>query len=359
MKIKQTQKNSSTSIIKKGTALVLGLAFMSSMASENIPTNATSASKANGVFTAKLAKHTKIDGKENYTNNWNNFLNIKVKDTSATTSAYSTYPSEILGVNTNTWKVNSFIGAPGPSAKYVDDMSQEVPDITKYSDEHYFYASGDYAVFHAYSGMATSANSHNSRVELREMTTGGESASWDGSTGTHTMTWTVNVAQLNKCDVIHRTNKDNVLYTGSDFGKVTVGQVHGPKTNKDGVKVDDIIRVQILGRANATSGSGYLVIGGYIAENFIGNGKDYTVPGFNFKLNTDYTFTIKYAGGTVYLYNDSTLLYSQRMDTSCESNYFKAGCYLQGTNGKSGEGIYDFDGTGGIVKIKDLKVTHN
>lgn len=329
MKNKETKKNSFASILKKGTTVVLGLAFMCSIAGEIDETKA--------FHPSSMTEKT----------------NVKV-DTTTTI-----YPGELLGINTSTWKVNSFIGPPSPSAVYVDDMSSKVPDISKYFDKNYFYASDGYAVFHAYSGMSTSATSHNSRVEIREMTDGGKSASWDGSTGTHTMTWTVNVAQLNKCDDIHKTNKDNVLYEGSFFGKVTVGQVHGPKLNKDGEKVDDIIRVQIVGRANATSGSGYLVIGGYIAENFLGNGKDYTVPGFNFKLNTDYTFTIKYANSTVYLYNDTTLLYSQRMDTSCDANYFKAGCYLQGTNGKNGEGTYVYDGTGAIIKIKNLTVTHN
>ena len=332
MKNKQTQK-SFNSILKKGTTAVLSLAFMYSIAAEM---DATKSSHPSSVI-----KKT----------------NVSLQ----TTTVHDTiiYPGELLGINKNTWKVNSFIGPPSASAIYLDDMSKNVPDISKYFDKNYFYAADGYAVFHAYSGMSTSANSHNSRVELREMTTDGKSASWDGSEGTHTMTWTVNIAQLNQCDALHKKAKGNVLFKGMSYGKITFGQVHGPKLNKDGVKVDDIIRVQIEGRANRTSGSGYLVIGGYIAENFTRDGKDYTVPRFKFRLNRDYTFTIKYANSTVYLYNDDTLLYSQRMDTSCEENYFKAGCYLQGTNGKSGEGIYDFDGTGGIVKIKDLKVTHN
>ncbi|AWG20036.1 hypothetical protein FFWV33_00110 [Flavobacterium faecale] len=357
----------------QGTARKAYFKIMAGSTTSNLATvyDATSTG-SNGTSTSETYSFTKVSARYvriycngNSSSTWNSIIDVKVNDASSITTTpttpttTSTYPGVLLGINTSTWKVNSFTGAPGTSAVYVDDMSSKVSDISKYFDSNYFYASGSYAVFHAYSGMSTSTNSHNSRVELREMTTGAKSASWDGSSGTHTMTWTVNVDQLNKCDDYHTTSSDNVLYKGSAFGKVAVGQIHGPSTNSAGVAVDDIIRVQMVGAANATSGNAYLVIGGYIAENFLGNGKDYTVPNFTFKLDTDYTFTLKYTGGKVYLYNGTTLLFSQQMDTATDSNYFKAGCYLQATNGKSGVGKYVYDGTGAIVKIKNLSVTHN
>ncbi len=41
------------------------------------------------------------------------------------------------------------------------------------------------------------------------------------------------------------------------------------------------------------------------------------------------------------------------MNTSCEGNYFKTGNYLQSVKGMS------YDGSYGLVGLKELSVTHN
>ena len=171
-------------------------------------------------------------------------------------------------------------------------------------------------------------------MELRELISGKE-AKWDGSKGTHTMTWTVKVNQLPK---------------GEDgkTGVLCFGQVHGPEKNAKGVEVDDILRVQFLGTANQKSGAVKLKISGYITEKVLGGSKTYD----GYSLGTEYRFSIKYTGSTVYLYNGTKLVFSQKMNTSTEANYFKVGNYLQSVKGMS------YDGSFGLVAVKALSTKH-
>ena len=150
------------------------------------------------------------------------------------------------------------------------------------------------------------------------------------------MTWTANVDRLPKS-------------TDGNSGVLCFGQIHAPSRNSSGVEVDDVIRVQFLGTPDQDTGSVKLKISGYITEKVLGGSK--TIDGYS--LDTNYTFTIKYTGGKVYLYNGSTLIFSQQMNTSTEGNYFKVGNYLQSVQGASYTGSY------GLVKIKDLTISHN
>jgi hypothetical protein len=236
-------------------------------------------------------------------------------------------------MNSSIWKINSHTGSPSSSV-YWDDITDSGAEYATYSDSNYFYTDGTWTYFKCWRGGETSSTSKNPRVELREMI-GGEDASWDGSIGTHTMTWTVRVDQL--------PNDDK-----GSAGILCFGQIHAPHINKDGAKVDDVIRVQFKGAPNQTSGPCKLKISGYITENILGESKIFE----GYKLGTQYTFTIKYAAGKVSLYNGSNLIFSQQMDTSTDGNYFKVGNYLQSVKGAS------YDGSFGLVAVKNLLVSH-
>lgn len=251
------------------------------------------------------------------------------------TTATTASPTSVLGITSSKWKINSSTGSPSSSSqKYWDDITDSGANYATYSDTNYFYTDGSWVYFKAWRGTKTSSSSGNPRTELREMISG-SAANWNGSSGTHSMTWTVKVDKLPK-------GKDG------STGVVCFGQIHGPEKNSNGVEVDDIIRCQFYGTANQSTGTVKLKISGYITETVLGESKTYT--GYN--LGSTYTFTLKYYGSTVYLYNGSTLVFSQKMNTSCDSNYFKVGDYLQSVQSQS------YDGSYGLVGIKNLSVTH-
>ncbi|NRT14923.1 hypothetical protein HNP99_001267 [Flavobacterium sp. 28A] len=288
------------------------------------------------------ARYVRISCFGNSVNNWNSIIDTEIYSQSDSDSGTvtppigTTYPTSILGITANTWKINSFKGTPGSSAVYYDDITTASGvSYNTYNDPNYFYTDGSWTYFKCYRGLGTSSNSSNPRVELRELISGNE-ASWDGSTGTHTMTWTVKVDKLPKGE-------------NGTSGTLCFGQIHGPEKNKSGVAVDDIIRVQFDGAANQSTGAVKLKVSGYITEKVLGGSKSFT----GYSLGTTYTFTIKYTGSTVYLYNGSSLVFSQKMNTSTEANYFKTGNYLQSVKGTS------YDGSYGLVAIKNLSVSHN
>ena len=302
--------------------------------------NGTTASQTYS-FTAKSARYVQIYCNGNSTSTWNSIIDVKVNDAGTTTTTpptttpptTGTYPAGVLGISSSTWKINSHTGSPTNST-YWDDITSSGVSYATYSDPNYFYTDGTWTYFKCWRGLYTSSSSSNPRVELREMISG-SNANWNGSSGTHTMTWTVKVNQLPK-------GEDGTT------GVVCFGQIHGPSTNASGVAVDDIIRVQFLGTANQTSGAVKLKISGYITEKVLGGSKTYE----GYALGTEYTFTIKYTASTVYLYKGTSLVFSQKMNTSCEGNYFKVGNYLQSVKGMS------YDGSLGIVAVKKLSVSH-
>jgi hypothetical protein len=285
------------------------------------------------------ARYVRISCFGNSTSTWNSIAETEIYSTTddggvvppTTTGS----PTSVLGITSSTWKINSHTGTPGTSSeKYWDNIVDSGVSFATYSDPTYFYTDGTWVYFKSWRGTAASSNSGNPRVELREMN-GSSNASWDGSSGTHTMTFTVKVDKLPK-------GKDG------STGVVCFGQIHGPSTNASGVEVDDIIRCQFLGTANQSTGSVKLKISGYITETVLGGSKSFD----GYALGSSYTFTIKYTGSTVYLYNGSTLVFSQKMNTSTEGNYFKVGNYLQSVQDQS------YDGSYGLVGIKNLSVSH-
>lgn len=280
------------------------------------------------------ARYVRISCFGNSLTTWNSIAETEIYST-VDDGLPDTYPTSVIGITANTWKINSFTGTPGSSAVYYDDITTASGvSYNTYNDPNYFYTDGTWTYFKCYRGLGTSSNSSNPRVELRELNNG-SSASWDGSVGTHTMTWTVKVDKLPKGE-------------NGTTGVLCFGQIHGPSTNSSGVAVDDIIRVQFDGAANQSTGTVKLKISGYITEKVLGGSKSFT----GYSLGTSYTFTIKYTGGKVYLYNGSTLVFSQQMDTSTEGNYFKAGNYLQSVKNVS------YDGSYGLVGISSLTVSH-
>lgn len=292
---------------------------------------------------AVTARYIRISVFGNSTSTWNSIAETEIYSTTddgdgggvVTPPVTSGYPTAVLGITANTWKINGFVGTPGSSAVYYDNITDASGiSYNTYNDPNYFYTDGTWTYFKCYRGLGTSSNSSNPRVELREMTNG-SNASWNGSSGTHTMTWTVKVDKL--------PNGAN-----GTTGTLCFGQIHGPSTNSNGVEVDDVIRVQFEGAANQSTGSVKLKISGYVTETILGGSQSIT----GYSLGTTYTFTIKYTGGKVYLYNGSSLIFSQQMNTGTEGNYFKAGNYLQSVKGSS------YDGSYGLVGIKNLTVSH-
>lgn len=282
-------------------------------------------------FTPVSARYVRIYCYGNSLSTWNSIIDVKVNEITTTTTYY---PTAVLGITSNTWKINSHTGSPS-SSTYWDDITSSGASYATYNDSNYFYSDAIWTFFKCWRGAGTSVSSSNPRVELRELINGSE-ANWNGSSGTHSMTFTVKVNKLPK---------------GEDgtSGVLCFGQIHGPSTNASGVEVDDVIRVQFSGLANQSTGAVKLKISGYITETVLGGSK--TISGY--ALATEYTFTIKYTASTVYLYNGSTLIFSQKMNTSCEGNYFKTGNYLQSVKGMS------YDGSYGLVGLKELSVTHN
>ncbi|MCG9791202.1 polysaccharide lyase family 7 protein [Flavobacterium algicola] len=290
---------------KKGTVLFLGVALMSLFSCEK--------DEVNDSAVAAVAETSVINS-------------------SLTAKTY--YPATVLGIKSSTWKINSHTGSPS-SSKYWDDITDSGASYATYQDPNYLYSDATWTYFKTWRGLKTSSSSSNPRVELREMTSGNE-AKWDGSSGTHTLTWTVKVNQLPKGE-------------DGSTGVVCFGQIHGPEKNSSGVEVDDIIRVQFLGSANQKSGAVKLKISGYITEKVLGGSKTYE----GYALGTEYTFTIKYTASTVYLYKGTTLVFSQKMNTATDGNYFKVGNYLQSVKGLS------YDGSFGLVAVKALSVKHS
>ena len=248
-------------------------------------------------------------------------------------------PGDVLGLSEDDWKLNGFDDTPGNNASYLDDvLAERDEDYSSYENEDYFYTDGEWTYFKCYRGLDSSKNSLNPRVELRELDGGDDNYTWDGNNGTHTMEYKVRVDRLPKST------------SGSD-GVVCFGQIHGP-----GDTTDDAVRVQFRGAPNQTSGEVQLKISGYVTEE---QGGSKTTDGF--ELGREYTVKIVYAGKKIFVYMDGEEMLGdgegKLMDIASKGwdwkgNYFKVGNYLQSVKDAS------FDGSYGVVRIKDLSVTH-
>ncbi|MEO1255167.1 MAG: polysaccharide lyase family 7 protein [Bacteroidota bacterium] len=304
----------------------------------------TSSGTTNSLQTFDLsnrdARYIRLKCKGNSQSDWNSISEIEVWGTPSSggggNPGTGNSPGDVLGLTSSKWKLNGFTGSPGPNATYRDNvLSATGKNFGNYEDQNYFYTDGTGTYFKCYRGLGTSTNSSNPRVELREMSNG-NLASWNGSSGTHEMTWTVRVDRLPRS-------------TNGNSGVLCFGQIHGPSPNSDGVDVDDVIRVQFLGDPDQTSGGVRMKISGYITEEVQGGSK---IIDRGYQLDTEYTFTIRYSGGIVRLFEGSTQIFSQAMDTSTEGNYFKAGNYLQSVKNASYTGSY------GLVRIRNISISH-
>lgn len=239
-------------------------------------------------------------------------------------------PGQNLGLTMDDWKLNAFTGSPSSSTYRDDVLDATGKTFANYSDNNYFWTDGTWTYFRVYRGQPSSSGSGNPRVELRELD-GGDLATWSGSSGNNTMTWTARVDRLGKS-------------ADGNSGVTCFGQIHG-----DGDTVDDVIRVQFLGTPNQTSGAVKLKISGYVTEELQGGSKTYT----GYSLDTEYTFKLTYNSSVVRFYVNGSQVFSQSMsghDTS--NNYFKVGDYMQSVQGAS------YDGSNAVVAIKSLSVTH-
>ena len=266
-------------------------------------------------------------------------------DDVSTPPTNSNTPGGILGIDNDDWKLNGFSESPSANADYHDDVMDEVNgNIATWSNNNYFFSNNGFAYFKAYRGMESSSGSGNPRVELRELNNG-NNASWNGDNGTHIMSFTVRVDQL--------PNGWNRNDGGSErsTGTVCFGQIHGPSgTNSNGVEVDDTIRVQFEGTRGQTSGNVRLKISGYITEEQGGSSETFDN---GYRLDTEYDVQIIFSNDRVSLNIDGEEIFGRTMNTAGNGSYFKIGSYIQSVQEGS------FDGSFGLVGIKNLSITHN
>jgi hypothetical protein len=281
-------------------------------------------------FNAVNVRYVRISCFGNSSSSWNSVTETEIYGSGGTTGGGNS-PGDVLGLTSNYWKLNGFTGSPGSNATYRDNVLAAIGEtFSTCNDPNYFYTDGEWTYFKCYRGLGGSENSGNPRVELREMSNG-NLASWNGGSGNNTMTFTVRVDRLPQ-------DADN------NGGVLCFAQIHGPSNT-----VDDVIRVQFLGDENQTSGGVRLKISGYITEDVQGSS---LIIDNGYQLQTSYTFKISYNNGVVKLFDGGNEIFSQAIGTNTSGNYFKVGNYLQSVQGAS------FTGSNGIVRIKNLSITH-
>ncbi|PTX61623.1 F5/8 type C domain-containing protein [Kordia periserrulae] len=281
-------------------------------------------------FNAVDVRYVRISCFGNSSSSWNSITETEIYG-SGGTNGNGDSPGDNLGLTSNDWKLNGFTGSPGPNATYRDNVLAATGEtFGTYNDPNYFYTDGEWTFFKCYRGLGGSENSGNPRVELREMSNG-NLASWNGGSGNNTMTFTVRVDRLPQ-------DADN------NGGVLCFAQIHGPSST-----VDDVIRVQFIGDENQTSGGVRMKISGYITEDVQGSS---LIIDNGYQLNTSYTFKISYNNGVVKVFDGSNEIFSQAIGTNTSGNYFKVGNYLQSVQGAS------YTGSHGVVRIKDLSITH-
>jgi hypothetical protein len=169
----------------------------------------------------------------------------------------------------------------------------------------------DGVVFTANAGGATTENSHYPRSELREMVNG-ENASWDGSSGTHTM-------ELDQA----------ITKTPSTKPDVISAQIHGGD--------DDVMQIHLSGSTLTVK---------------YADGDKQVVLDPSYKLGERFRVKIQSAAGTVKVWFNGAL--KATLPISGTGNYFKAGAYVN-SNPEKGADPSDV----GQVVIYGLKISHS
>lgn len=206
-------------------------------------------------------------------------------------------------IDLKNWKLNL------PICPYTEIKQ---PQLATYENSSWFYDDGPDVVFRANAGGCTTSGSSYARSELREMANGGGSnASWNPSSGTHTMTVMLSMS------------------TGTLVAKphVVGAQVHDAS--------DDVCTFRLEGTSlyltDGDNPHGTLITSSYV------NGT---------------MFEAKFvgSGGSIKAYYNGALVATRSAGSGC---YFKTGCYIQSNTSKG-----DASNAYGEVRIRSIVVTH-
>jgi hypothetical protein len=212
-------------------------------------------------------------------------------------------PAEII--DASKWYLTLPTGAEGAP----DTVSTE--DLATYASEFFrLNASKDGVVFTANAGGATTKNSKYPRSELREMS-GGENASWDGRSGTHTM-------ELDQA----------ITKTPSTKPDVIAGQIHGGD--------DDVMQIHLSGKKLTVK---------------YADGDKQVVLDPSYDLGERFRVKIQSAGGHVKVWYNGAL--EADLPIYGAESYFKAGAYVN-SNADKGASRNDV----GQVVIYGLSIRH-
>jgi hypothetical protein len=211
------------------------------------------------------------------------------------------FPAEII--DASKWYLTLPTGSEG--------QPDTVEDLARYASEWFrLNDSKDGVVFTANAGGATTENSNYPRSELREMI-GGEKASWDGRSGTHTM-------ELDQA----------ITKTPSTKPDVVAGQIHGTD--------DDLILIHLSGRTLTVK---------------YDDGSKRAVLDPSYQLGERFRVKIQSSDGHVKVWYNGEL--KADLPVYAEKSYFKAGAYVNSNPDKGASG----DDVGQVV-IYGLKISH-
>ncbi|TWF76597.1 alginate lyase [Pseudonocardia hierapolitana] len=214
------------------------------------------------------------------------------------------FPAEII--DASKWYLTLPTGSEGqPDTVDTKDLSTYASKWFQLNDTK------DGVVFTANAGGATTVNSHYPRSELREMT-GGEKASWDGRSGTHTM-------ELDQAITKTPATKPDVI----------AGQIHGGE--------DDVMQIHLSGSR--------------LTVKYADGDKDVVLDP-SYKLGERFRVKIQSADGQVKVWYNGKL--AADLPIFGAESYFKAGAYVN-TNPEKGA---DPDDVGQVV-IYGLKISHS
>jgi hypothetical protein len=211
------------------------------------------------------------------------------------------FPAQII--DASKWYLTLPTGSEG-RPDTVEDLSTYASKWFQLNDAK------DGVVFTANTGGATTENSHYPRSELREMT-GGEKASWDGRSGTHTM-------ELDQAITKTPATKPDVI----------AGQIHGTD--------DDLILIHLSGSTLSVK---------------YDDGSKKAVLDPSYKLGERFRVKIQSSDGHVKVWYNGEL--KADLPVYAANSYFKAGAYVN-SNPEKGANPSDV----GQVVIYGVKISH-